>query len=186
MIIHGKINRILKTGPTSVVEFEVDTWRAKNLEDLDQEKMYSLNIQEVKNKKSLNQNRTSWLIMTDIAKKEEMFPDANLIYLRLLKMAKIKTLTLMVFDKELIDEKDAEEGMTEITDEYLIKQLEKIYRVVIIHDRYKNEKGNNVSTVTCALGMSHFGKEAMARFIERLLFYAEMRGIDTSQYDFER
>lgn len=186
MKVKGEIVRILETDKNALVEISIPNYQAKWLSELDKTKLYSFDIKEAKDRKTLNQNKTSWLIINDIAAKEDMFPDPNLVYLRLLKMAKIKTLTLMVFDKELIEEEDLENGMTEITDEYLIKQLERIYRVVFIHDRYINEKGNHVSTVTVALGMSHFKKHEMHAFIERLLYYAEMRGIDTSQYYFER
>ena len=186
MIVKGKIVRILPMAKNTMIELQVPNYQGNWLYDLDLEKEYAFDIKEAKDKKTQNQNKTSWLLMNDIARKDDMYPDPNLIYLRLLKMSKIKTLTLMVIDKELIEEEDLEKGMTEITDEYLTKQLERVYRVVFIHDRYINDKGNNVSTVTVALGMSHFKRHEMASFIDRLLYYAEMVGIDTSQYHFER
>ena len=186
MIVKGHITRILPMAKNTKIEIDVPNYQGNWLYDLDLEKEYAFDIKEAKDKKTQNQNKTAWLLINDIAKKQDIMPKPNLIYLQLLKMAQIKTLTLMVFDKQLIEEEDEEKGMVEITDEYLTKQLEKIYRVVRINERYINDKNNNVSIVTVALGMSHFKRHQMADFIDRLLYYAEMVGIDTSLYDFER
>lgn len=184
IVLNGKISRILNAQTESVVEFIVKDYRVKYLDDLDKNKLYSIEIKEAASKKSQNQNRAAWLIMSDIAKKEDVMPDVNLVYLRLLKMANIKTMTLLVNDYDFISDDEVSDGKLRLTDDELIKKLQSVYRVVVIRDRSINEKGNHVSVVQVALGMSHFTKEQMADFIDRLLYYAEQRGIDTSDYYF--
>lgn len=184
MIVNGKINRMIRSDKFAVVEFEIPLHHANRIDELDKEEQYSLNIQKASKRKTLNQNKTAWMLMTDIAKKEDVLPDPEAVYLMLLKMSKIGTMHLVITDIEFISEKEKEKGKTELTDEELIKKLKTVYRVVIIHERRKNRKGYSVSMVEVALGMSSFNREKMTTFIKQLLYYAEQVEIDTSQYRF--
>lgn len=169
MIVHGKINRILEAGEDGIVEISIPSWQARKLRELDKEVLYAITVKKAVAKKSLNQNNYAWAVMTDIAKKLDYFPEAEAVYLQIIKMAKIKTHYIQVVD-----------------DEEVIAAVKRSFRAVNILERTTNAKGNKLATLEVSEGMSKFNKEEMAAFIERLLFFASMNDIDTSAYDFER
>lgn len=169
MIVHGKINRILETGESSIIEFLVPTWQARKLTELDKQELYSITVKKAVAKKSLNQNNYAWAVMTDIAKKLDYFPEAEEVYLQIIKMAKIKTHYIQVLD-----------------DEAVIEAVKRSFRAVLVREKTTNSKGNKLVTLEVSEGMSKFNKEEMAAFIDRLLFFAAMNDIDTSAYEFER
>jgi hypothetical protein len=182
-IITGHITRVLTTDDNAIIELSIPSYQGKWVSELDKEELYSFNIKKAKNKKSLNQNNFSWQLMNDIAKELDMFPDTEAVYLDVLRLAKIKTHINLTVDKYFITDEEEKEGKIELTDEELISRLKQFYRVVIIHSRFVNEKGYNVSQVECVKGMSNFSKEDMTAFIERLLWYAEMNGVSTERYE---
>ena len=167
MQVHGKISRINKTEENAIVEITIPLYQVESVEGLDVEKLYVFNIKEAKGKKSLQQNRTAWLLMTDIAREEDLFPDAEAVYLSVLKLSKIKTDYFVV-----------------LNDESIIEMLQRQFRVVKVLNITKNSKGKEIATVEVAEGMSRFTKDEMQTFIEKLLHYAEQVGIDTSEYRF--
>lgn len=185
MQLKGKLNRIIPGGiDYTLVEFEIPAYQRKWVEELDTTILYNIDIQEAQKKKTQNQNKTSWLLMNDIARQEDIFPDADAVYLQLLKMAKIGTMIIVTNDIDFIYNEEKEEGKTTLTNDELVERLKTVYRVAIIHKRWQNEKGYNVSQVEVGLGMSHFGKKQMAKFIEMLLYYAEQVGVETEKYYF--
>ena len=175
MVVQGKISRILDTGTTAIVELEIPQYQGQWLTKLDKDEIYSINIKKATSKKSLNQNNYAWALMTDIAKELDIFPSAIEVYLTVLKMAKIKTHFIQILDSE-----PDEKGDTPLL------MLKRSYRVVRVVDSYVNDKGNKALTVELSEGMSRFSKDEMVQFIDKLLSFAEMYGIDTSNYYFER
>ena len=167
MIVQGQINRVINWKDSAIVEIKIPNYQGEWIEELEKEKLYSFTIKEAVGKKSLNQNRTAWLLMNDIAKVEDLFPDANAVYLQVLKLAKIKTDYLQV-----------------VNNQEVLDMLRRNFRVVKVLFVEKNEKGNQIASVEVAEGMSRFDKEQMRNFIERLLYYAEQVGIDTAEYRF--
>lgn len=166
MVVQGKVTRILDTGATAIVELEIPQYQGQWLTKLDKDEIYSINIKKATSKKSLNQNNYSWQLMNDIAKELDQFPDAMEVYLTVLKLAKIKTHFLQVVD-----------------DEDILAAVKRNFRAFKILDRYTNDKGNKVATVEVSEGMSSFNKDEMTAFIEKLLYFAEQNGIDTSRYE---
>lgn len=166
IIVNGKIERILDTDDTALVEIRIPNYQAQWLTKLDKDELYSINIKKAVSKKSLNQNNYSWQLMTNIAKELDQFPDAMEVYLTVLKLAKIKTHFLQVVD-----------------DEEVISAVKRSFRAFKILDRYTNDKGNKVATVEVSEGMSSFNKEQMADFIEKLLWYAEQNNVDTRNFE---
>lgn len=166
MVVQGKVTRILDTGTTAIVELEIPQYQGQWLTKLDKDEIYSINIKKATSKKSLNQNNYSWQLMNDIAKELDQFPDAMEVYLTVLKLAKIKTHFIQV-----VDEEEA------------ISIVKANFRAVKELDRYTNAKGVKVLTMEVSSGMSQFSKQEMADFIEKLLWFAEQNGIDTSQYE---
>lgn len=166
MIVHGKIERILDTDDTALVEIRIPNYQGKWLTKLDKEELYSINIKKATSKKSLNQNNYSWALMNDIAKQLDMFPDAMEVYLMVLKLAKIKTHFLQVVDEEEV-----------------LSAIKRSFRAFKILDRYTNDKGNKVATVEVSEGMSSFNKDEMTAFIEKLLWFAEQNNVDTRNYE---
>lgn len=167
MIIQGKISRIINADTEAIVEITIPVYQGVWLEELDREKLYAFNVKEAVGKKSANQNNTAWLLMNDIAKKEDVMPDPEAVYIQLLKMSKIKTNYLQV-----------------LNDPKVLETLSRSFRVVKVLEVGKNTKGNEIATVEVAEGMSRFNKEEMATFIDKLLYYAERVGIDTDKYRF--
>lgn len=68
MIVNGKIERILDTDDTALVEIRLPNYQAQWLTKLDKDELYSINIKKAVSKKSLNQNNYSWQLMTNMLK----------------------------------------------------------------------------------------------------------------------
>lgn len=164
--LNGEISRIIETEHNGIVELVIPKWNIKHFEELDKDKQYNIKIQEVKSAKSLNQNNYAWALMTDIAKQMDMFPEPNDVYMQVLKLAKIKT--------EFIQAPDHEE---------VVKRLLRVFRTVVKRDTRVSEKGVDTAVYECSYGMSTFTKDEMREFIDKLLYFAEMNGVDTSHYD---
>lgn len=175
MVVNGEIVRIVPTAKYTLVELKLPNYQGNWLYDLDLAETYSFNIKKAVGKKSLNQNNYAWALMTDIAKELDIFPSAIDVYLTVLKMAKLKTHFIQILDSE-----PDEKGDTPLL------MLQRAYRVVRVVDSYVNDKGNKSLTVEISEGMSSFNKNEMALFIDKLLSFAGMYGIDTSGYYFER
>lgn len=99
MIITGKLDRILKDNQNAIVSFSIPHFQAKWLDELDYD-TYKIEIKKVKSKKSLQQNNFAWALMSEIAKTLDLYPDAEAVYLSIVKMAKIKTEYIMALDEE--------------------------------------------------------------------------------------
>lgn len=163
MIITGKLDRILKDNTNAIVSFSIPYYQVKYLDELEDEQ-YKIEIKKVKSKKSLQQNNFAWALMTEIAKTLDLYPDAEAVYLSVVKMAKIKTEYIMALD-----------------DENVVRSLKKAFRAVIkVDDRDYN--GKQMGVYECCYGMSTFEKDEMTRFIDVLLDYANQNGVNVDEY----
>ena len=163
-VVNGKIGKIIVGSPSATVIFDVPTYQAKWLEELDQTKEYKVDIKEVKSKKSLQQNNFAWQLMTDIARQLDIFPNAEDVYMKVMELAHIKTVFL--------------QGVPESK-----KDLLRAFRCVVERDTRKSEKGVETKMYECYYGMSYFGKEETSNFIDALLLFAEENGVSTAEYD---
>lgn len=172
MKINGKINRVIESGNHTIIEFETSRYQLDNLNALDKDTLYSVDIKEAKSKKSLNQNNYAWALITEIAKELDQFPDINDVYLTVLKLAKIKPQFYIIADYP--PDKD---GRTPLT------VLESYFRVVRVLDNGISDKGVKTLTVECNEGLSSFNKDEMRDFIDKLLYFANANDIDTTNYE---
>ena len=164
--LNGNIERVLELDDKTIVEFTIPPWLTKNILELDKSKKYNLSITNVKSRKTLEQNNVSWAIMRDIARVSDKDNDVEMVYRDVLALANIKSTFLMTVP-------EAKE------------ELEKVYRVVIDHGSRdtKDNKGNNLHTYECLVGMSNFDRKEMRDFIDALLRLAYEHGVDTTRYE---
>ena len=163
MIITGKLDRVLKDNQNAIVSFSIPYFQAKWLNELDDE-IYKIEIKKVKSKKSLQQNNFAWALMSEIARTLDLYPDAESVYINVVKMAKIKTEYIMALD-----------------DENVVRSLKNAFRAVIkVDDRDYN--GKQMAVYECCYGMSTFEKDEMTRFIDVLLDYATQNGVNVNEY----
>lgn len=161
MIITGKIDRVLNGKSGSIVSFAVPAFQARYIDELDIEKEFKLEITEMKTKRSLQQNKYIWKLISEISRKENI--DDMEIYCQIIKMAKIKTVFL-----ETVPEAK--------------KDLEKAFRGVIERDTRTSTKGIQTVVYECLYGTSTFDTSEMSEFIDRLLDYAEQVGVSLVGY----
>lgn len=161
MILTGKLDRILQNKNESIASFVVPNYQAKSLEEMDETKVYKIEITELKSKRSLFQNKYLWALIHDISRIQGM--DEVDVYCQIIKMAKIKT--------EFIETIPA-----------AIERLNKVFRVVVERDRRVSTKGIETVVLECYFGTSTFDTHEMSEFIEKLLDYASESGINVSEY----
>ena len=163
-VVNGKIGKIIVGSPSATVIFDVPTYQAKWLNELDTDKEYKLEIKEVKSRKSLQQNNFAWALMTEISRKLDILPDPEDVYMKVIQLAKIQIHQIAI----PIEAK---------------KALLKAFRCMVLKHTYTNEKGVEMGEYECYYGMSKFDKEEMSRFIDSLLYFAEQYGVDTTEYE---
>ncbi len=164
MNLTGKIDRVLKSTNYSIVSFTVPNYQADWLQELSTDETYKIEIKKAKSKRTLQQNNYAWALMTEIAKQLDLYPDAESVYLTIVKMAKIKTEHIMSLDNENV-----------------VLSLKKAFRAVIKVDE-RDYNGKQMAVYECCYGMSTFEKDEMIRFIDVLLDYATQNGITVDEY----
>lgn len=159
MIISGKYDRTLKDGFNSIISFIIPNYQSDL--KLEHDKVYKIEITEMKSKRSLWQNKYCWAIIDKIAKHEGM-EDLD-VYCQIIEMANIRT--------EVIE-----------TLPEAIERLSKVFRVVKVLEERTSKKGNKTVLLRLYFGTSTFDTKEMSDFIDRLLDYASQIGIDVSEY----
>ena len=158
MILTGRFDRIVRFGSESLISFIIPNYQADvKLED----KEYKLELTPIKTKRSLQQNKYMWQVISDIAKHEGM--DSDEVYAQIVKQANIKTDIFQVLPEA-------------------IERLSRVFKLVVERDKRTSPKGIEMVVVECYYGSSQFDSKEMSDFIDKLLFYAQTVGIDTSQY----
>ena len=158
MILTGRFDRIVRFGSESLISFIIPNYQA-DIELTDS--VYKIELSPIKSKRSLNQNRLMWQLLSDVAKHEGM--DADEVYIQVIKMANIRTEILQVLPEA-------------------VERLSRVFKLVVERDKRTSPKGVEMVVVECYYGSSQFDSKEMSDFIDKLLFYAQTIGIDTSQY----
>ena len=125
-----------------------------NLED---EKIYKVEVKLFKYKKTLKQNNYMWELISQIAKKQYM--EEMEIYCQVLQEANVKYIWLKGFPE---------------TKEELLKN----FRAVQI-TRYEDENNRKLAIFKCYIGTSKFDKTEMQELLDIVVNWAESLGIPT-------
>lgn len=146
------------------ITFEIaDIITSEEIKLLNKEKIYLLDIEERKKKKTLQQNKFVWKLCQLIAKKLNDDNDELDVYCNAIEFAGVKADFVM--------------GLPEIEE-----TLKKQFRVVkIVEKREYNEKEMYVYKIF--YGSSKFNKEEEAKIIEYLLYLAEKLDINTEFWE---
>ena len=162
MILTCKFDRVLKDDSQSIVSFKIPNYQAEYLINLDKTKEYKLELNEIKSKRSLQQNRLIWQMIGQIAKHEGM--ESMEVYCQIIKMAKIKI--------EFIE-----------TIPEAIPKLKNLFREVVEREVRCSAKGVTTVMLECYYGTSTFTVPEMSDFVDQMLDYAEKIGINTTEYE---
>lgn len=157
-------NRTLSEDGSLNVTFKVDNFRFQRyLKELEK-KEYSLEISEIRQKRSLEQNRMLWALIHEIAVNENApINDDWEMYCYFLSLAKAKYTYISV----------VEDGL---------ENLKKEVRALRVLSYEKRQNGKRFANCQVFLGSSKMNKEEMARLIDVVVGYAEELGIDTEYY----
>ncbi len=161
MKIIGKIqSKLVDEDNNFILTLKIDDWNSKNkIENIDKTKDYQFEINEVKSKRSLGQNKLLWEIISDLSK--EMQDDEMSIYALLLEACNAK----YDYYKGLESQKE---------------NLLKAYRAVRIV-RYDDD---GLVVFKCYLGSSKFSVREMNQLIDKAIEWASEYNLryDKEQY----
>lgn len=129
--------------------------------DVDLEKDYSLELKEVKSKRTLQQNKYMWALIHSIAHHESMNQNEVEIYSLALEEANSKYIYLM--------------GTPEAEDE-----LRKNFRAVRVV-RPTVENGKEFIVYKCFIGTSKMDTKEMKKVLDIIIAWAEELGIETNE-----
>ena len=150
----------------AVVSFVVSNFAQINiLHSLDKEKTYSLNINEVKTKRTKRQNDYLWALLSeiDVAINGRPSRDGEMeIYVQALERAGAKT---VIISAPVEAEKD----------------LLELFRAVVIMSRY-DDRGMKKAMFKCVYGSSHFNTKEMGLLIDTVLDMAEEAGLEMTYW----
>ena len=162
MKLTAKFNRKLNDDDGNAeISFIVDNFIQKQkLSELDRDKVYSLEIKDIKSKRSIQQNKYMWVLLSEIDKaingKET---DVMEIYIMALEQAQAKY--------EYV-------GALEETEQELKKAFRAVKKVKPI-----DLNGKNGYMYKCFIGSSKMNVKEMNELIDTVLDMASMVGIDT-------
>ena len=129
--------------------------------DVDLEKEYSLELKEVKSKRTLQQNKYMWALIHSIAHHESMNQNEVEIYSLALEEANSKYIYLM--------------GTPEAEDE-----LRKNFRAVRVV-RPTVENGKEFIVYKCFVGTSKMDTKEMKKVLDIIVAWADELGIETNE-----
>ncbi len=146
------------------ITFEISNYHYKRFCEELQKKVYTLEIGEVKSKRSINQNNYLWALIHEITRHPNASSDNDWdMYCILLSMADAKY-EYMVCLVEALE---------------TIKQEVRALQVLGYESR---ENGTKWARCKVFIGSSKMNKEEMCKLIDKTLYYAEQLGIDTVYY----
>lgn len=158
MILTGRLDRIVRFGSESLISFVIPNYQA-NIELTDKE--YKIELNPVKSKRSLQQNKMCWALVYEIAKHEGMDPDT--VYCQAIEMAKLKVDIIECIEDAL-------------------ERFRRTFRVVKVLEHRTSKKGVDTVLVALYYGSSDYDTNEMSKLNDHLLDYAARVGIDVSQY----
>lgn len=163
-IIGNYLRKVTNEDGNLEITFEISNYNYKKYCQMLEKKAYSLEINEVKSKRSINQNNYMWALIHEIAQ----HPNASSndewdMYCILLSMANAKSTYIACLE-------DA------------VETLKKEVRALQILGYEKRENGTRWARCKVFVGSSKMNKEEMGKLIDTTLDYAEQLGIDTVYY----
>jgi len=129
--------------------------------DVELDKEYTLELREVKNKRTLQQNKYMWALIHEIAHHESINQDEVEIYSLALEEANAKYIYLL--------------GTPEVQDE-----LKKNFRAVRVV-RPTVENGKEFIVYKCFIGTSKMDTKEMTKVVDIIVAWANELGIETSE-----
>ncbi|MGJ0961697.1 hypothetical protein ACR75P_08430 [Faecalicoccus pleomorphus] len=163
-VIGKLLQRTIDEDGSMNVTFKVDNWRYRNyLQKLDK-KEYSIVLSDVRNSRTLQQNKYLWALIHEISENENAQSNDDIeMYCYLLRMAKAKYTFVSVIEDGLED-------------------LKKEMRYVEVIEYETRPNGKRFANCRVFLGSSKFDTKEMAKLIDTTIEYAENLGIDTAYY----
>lgn len=129
--------------------------------ELDPEKHYTLELKEVRSKRTLQQNKYMWALIHKIANHESMQMNEVEIYTSALEEANAKYIYLL--------------GVSEAEGE-----LRKNFRAVkVVRPTYEN--GKEYIVYKCFVGSSKLDTKEMKKLLDIIIAWAEELGIETNE-----
>lgn len=129
--------------------------------DVEQNKEYVLELKEVRNKRTLQQNKYMWVLIHEIARHEDVEETEIDIYTKALEEANAKYVYLL-------GEKEVE------------NELKKNFRAVKVV-RPTIENGKEFIVYKCFVGSSKLDTKEMKRLLDIIIGWAEELGIETRE-----
>lgn len=129
--------------------------------DLELDKEYSMEIKEVRNHRTLQQNKYMWALIHEIAHHESMNQSEVEVYTLALEEANAKYIYLL--------------GTPEVEDE-----LKKNFRAVRVV-RPTIENGKEFIVYKCFIGTSKMDTKEMTKVVDIIIAWAEELGIETDE-----
>lgn len=163
-IIANYVRKVTNEEGNLEVTFEVSNYHYKRYcQDL-QKKPYTLEIAEVKNKRSINQNNYLWALIHEITQNPNASSNDDWeMYCILLSLANAKF-----------------EYITCLAD--ALETLKQEVRALQVLGYENRENGTRWARCKVFIGSSKMNKEEMGKLIDKTLWYAEQLGIDTVYY----
>ncbi|MCK4258774.1 MAG: hypothetical protein KAX49_07335 [Halanaerobiales bacterium] len=165
MKITGKINRALQTKDNAILELAVNNPFQSIVLSLDREKIYSFDINEVKSKRSNQQNRYMWVLITLCVEKQtgrKNKDDIDALYIKMLEYTGAKVDYILILEEAF-------------------ERFKKEVRLAVPQSKMTN-KGQIFLNVKVVYGSSKLNTKEMGLLIENLLDYAENLGIETNYW----
>lgn len=163
-IVANYLRKVINEDGNLEVTFEVSNYHYKRYCQELQKKAYSLEIAEVKSKRSINQNNYLWALIHEITKHPNASSDDEWdMYCILLSQANAKYEYMVC----LVDALDT---------------LKQEVRALQVLGYEKRENGTKWARCKVFIGSSKMNKEEMCKLINTTLEYAEQLGIDTVYY----
>lgn len=146
------------------ITFKIDSWNYKHYARDLEKKEYSIELSEVKSKRTIQQNKYFWKLVHEIASNENASRhDDWEMYCYLLGQAKAKYTYVSVIELGL-------------------EALKREVRALEVLSYETRENGTKWANCRVFIGSSKMDTKEMGRLIDVTLAYAEELGIDTSYY----
>ena len=163
-IVANYLRKVTNEDGNLEVTFEVSNYNYKLYCQGLEKKAYSLEIAEVKSKRSINQNNYLWALIHDIAQHPNASSEDEWeIYCILLSMADAKYEYITCLAEAL-------------------ETLKQEVRALQVLGYEQRENGTKWARCKVFIGSSKMNKEEMGQLIDKTLWYAEQLGIDTIYY----
>ncbi len=149
------------------ITFKVNDWNYKNYCNQLEHKQYAIELSEVKNKRTLQQNKYLWALIHEIAEKEDgHLKDEMETYCALLERAKAKYTYISIIE-DAIDTFRTSVGVRALH---------------VVRRRKSDKTGKIIADCKVYIGSSKFNTKEMNQLIDTTIDYAEQIGIDTCFY----